>query len=84
MHDFIRILNGAVPLDMSNNRLPMANAVRLGYYDRDLENEKTAHWVLGAASSDRTYVRIVNIHVVIHRAWATLLVVLFLQSSSWT
>lgn len=51
-HGFIRIVNSAVPLDMSKRNRSITDAVRLGYCDGDLENGKNARWALRAASSN--------------------------------
>lgn len=65
INGFTRMLDGAVPLDMSNRNLSIGEAVRQGLCDRDFEDGKTERWALLAASSDRTCMHIVNMPVVL-------------------
>lgn len=83
IHGFIPIVDDAVPLDTSNHNLSIGDAVRLGFCGRDLQDSKTAHWALMAAS-DHRYMLVVNRYGVIHDAREKLLIVFLPQLSSRT
>lgn len=79
---FCNLDGSAAPPGISNHNLSIGDAVCLGFCDIYLEDEKAARWARMAASSYRTYIRIVNFDGVVHEAWAELLGVFLLQSDN--